>query len=55
MTKNGISELLIDWVEDMLARRNLLVEYNITIQDKPDRSCPQGAVLSYSALLWIIY
>jgi hypothetical protein len=46
-----VLEALMDWVEDMLADRNLTISHgDTTIEDKPDKGCAQGVVLS--PLLW---
>ncbi|KMQ83936.1 reverse transcriptase, partial [Lasius niger] len=52
-TRHGVPEPLVDWIEDMLTGRNLLVGYGDTaIKGKPDRGCPQGGVLF--PLLWCL-
>jgi hypothetical protein len=46
-------EALMDWIEDMLADRNLTISHgDTTIEDKPDQGCAQGVVLS--PLLWCV-
>jgi hypothetical protein len=53
MIRHEISETLVDCRENMLAERNLTVCHrNMTIEGMPDRSCPQGGVLSQ--LLWCL-
>jgi len=48
-----VLEVLMDWVEDMLADRNLTISHgDTTIEDKPDKGCAQGFVLS--PLLWCV-
>jgi hypothetical protein len=51
--KHKVLEALMDWVEDMLADRNLTInDGDTTIEDKPDKGCAQGVVLS--PLLWCV-
>ena len=46
MITHEVPEALVDWVEDMLADRNLTVNHgDTTIVGKPDKG-PQGGVLS---------
>ena len=44
---------LVEWTENMLAGRNLIVHHrDVTTEDTPDRGCPQGGVSS--PLLWCV-
>jgi hypothetical protein len=46
MITHGVPEALVDWVENMLADRNLTVNHwDTTKVGKPDKG-PQGGVLS---------
>ena len=43
----------MDWVEDMLADRNLTISHeDTTIEDERDKGCAWGVVLS--PLLWCV-
>jgi hypothetical protein len=53
MIRHEIPEALVDWTENMLSGRNLIVYCRErTIESTPDRDCPQGGVLS--PLLWCL-
>jgi len=46
MIRHEDSEAHLDWVEHMLADRNLIdSDGDTTIEDKPVKGCPQGGVL----------
>jgi hypothetical protein len=48
-----VLEVLMDWVEDVLAHRNLTISHgDTTIEDKPDKGCAHGVVLAL--LLWCV-
>jgi hypothetical protein len=43
MIRHEVSEAHLDWVEHMLADRNLIDSHgDTTIEDKPVKDCPQG-------------
>jgi hypothetical protein len=47
MIRRKVPEVVVDWVEHMLAERNFIVNQgNTTIEGKPDQGCPQGGVLT---------
>jgi hypothetical protein len=53
MIRHEIPEALVDWIEYMLAGRNLNIYHRKrTTEGTPDRGCPQGGVLS--PLLWCL-
>jgi hypothetical protein len=51
MNRHDIPEALMDWTENMLAGRRIMVYHGErVVEGTPDRGCPQGRVLS--PLLW---
>jgi hypothetical protein len=53
MIRHDIPEALVDWTENMLARRRIMVIMGRKmVEGTPDRGCPQGGVLS--PLLWCL-
>jgi hypothetical protein len=53
MIRHHIPEALVDWTENMLAGRRIMVYHGEKmVEGTPDRGCPQGGVLS--PLLWCL-
>jgi hypothetical protein len=53
MNRHDVPEALVDWIENMLAGRRIVVYHGVTVvEGTPDRGCPQGGVLS--PLLWCL-
>jgi hypothetical protein len=53
MIRYEIPEALVDWTENMLVRRNLIIYHeDRNTEVTPDRGCSQGKVLAPS--LWCI-
>jgi hypothetical protein len=53
LLRHEISEAIMDWTENMLAGRNIIVyRREKTIEGTPDRGCAQGGVLF--PLLWCL-
>ena len=47
MNRRDVPEALVDWTEDMLAGRRIMVYHGEKmVAGTPDRGCPQGGVLS---------
>jgi hypothetical protein len=48
MIRHEIPKALMDWAQDMLVGRNLIVHNgDTTIEGKPDRGCPQAGVFPH--------
>jgi hypothetical protein len=53
MNRHDVPEALVDWTENMLAERWIMVYHaERVVEGTPDRGCPQGGVLS--PLLWCL-
>jgi hypothetical protein len=48
MIRHEIPEGLMNWTENMLSGRNLIIcNRERTPKDAPDRGCPQGGILTH--------